>query len=1829
MVLPNRQIARSFFGFAVPSLSGQSASFFSRFTQSLAGAVLLVLLTLFAVVANAANTWNASIGSGNWDTTTTNWLSPTTWTNGDDAIFGGLSTWESLGNTPANENITISTTGIQAGSLTFNYTGINVAGTSPNILTLTGTGGNITTSQVAESADTTWASGNSYVNTISAPIAGSVGLTKLGVGALNLTGTNTYSGTTTVSAGILRLNSAAAINGGVGATGGLSALTINGGVVELEGIGNFSRDLGTGDAQFQITGGTSGFSARGAARTLNIGNAAATVQWGSASFAPTTLVLNAFTANNQLLVSNGIDLNGATRTIRSDSVGTSARATISGVINDGLASGAGLTKTGTGLLELSAATGNTYTGTTTVNGGVLRLSSGNALPGGIASTGGTSALTLNGGVLELATGDFQRAVGTGSDQFQITGGISGFSARTAVRNVNAGGTGATLTWGSATFNPSILLLNDVTADQQLNINNPINLNGATRTIAVNTTNSFANIAATISDSVGGNGLTKIGPGTLRISTATSYTGRTTVRGGTLQLGASNMLGDNAPLTVAFNDGENSSLGGGTFAGIRASATAGNGASPGAGWARFDMATFSDTVGTVTVDGNNTFLIGNGGTLTSTGSFEIRGGQILAALAGTGINLNKSGGGLALLNPQTGSSGANTPMSNTYTGTTTISGGVLRIFNVNAIPGGIATAGGLSALTINGGVLEMGHDNVNAVVGFTRDLGNTASTFQVTGGRSGFSAWNANRTVNIGGAAATVSWGSTYFNPSVLVLNESSAGRGTNTLTFVNGLDLGTSGTARTIDVMANHSATQAAIVSGNITDTGAGSGLTKTGVGVLMLSGTANTYAGVTTVKTGGGIQIQNNNALGATGAGNNTVVEAGGTLRLDIVTTPEAITLNGTGIVNNSFQMLANTNGIPTGMYQPTTLGSAGGNTGALRNISGTNTINGLVTLASASRIQSESGTTLALSGGVTGSNVDLTVSGSGDTSIATLTTGSGKLTMHGFTAGSTSGTLNLTGASTYTGKTTVRKGTIALASTGSINGATGTALDFTGNGIFKVTETSQNMTALTFSNGDGTVYSSRTAGTLTQAFASYTAPAAGKTATFITDGGVIGTDNKIVLTTGQGTGFMGKNVFANSASGVTTGNRYAFYDAGGFVRAYTTGDANFFASSTGATMGASSTDNVELAGAITAQTTTAVNTINLGANAFAVVAANTVSTDGLLSTGGTFGPNTSFLQTATSGGELNVQVPSGTLTISSVIQSNGASTLTKSGAGTLDLTAAPTYTGKTTIASGTLNLNSTSLTLGTLPSTEIVVDSASLTFGNNADLNPGISYYIGNNVLAGGTSNNSITIQNGGKYNHTGRDKQFIIGYGVNADYNTLTVDGIGSNFTYTSTSGNFTLFNLGFMGDHNKMVVSNGGYAGLGGNNGTRHFIGNNMGADYNTLEVKGKGSLFEVSSNGHLLIGGMGSNNGIALSDGGMAWTGSLTVGGNTAGVVGGSNNTITIADSGSILLTRKALSIGSGVGSANNGITISNGGMLYGQGQNNLTEAMHVVAIGSSTGADNNFVVVTGAGSKWFADYGWDSNGNAGNVTNTNVGTQIGVIGYAAAASGNHVDILDGGMWVMNARLQMGGVNSKLNLGNGTGAKSYGTFKDIDMSSVSAEVVVNNGEFKFAADNGAITGLGKVRLNGPGFFTNASPATNTIETEITGAGSLTMQGTGTLTLSSGLNSYTGNTSVETGILSIKSAYLSDASALYIATGAVMNLNFGGAADTIAALYFNNVLQAAGTWGHTSSGASNINDTFFSGSGMVQVATVPEPSTFVMLLLGSLTFWFMRRQRVAVV
>ncbi len=85
---------------------------------------------------------------------------------------------------------------------------------------------------------------------------------------------------------------------------------------------------------------------------------------------------------------------------------------------------------------------------------------------------------------------------------------------------------------------------------------------------------------------------------------------------------------------------------------------------------------------------------------------------------------------------------------------------------------------------------------------------------------------------------------------------------------------------------------------------------------------------------------------------------------------------------------------------------------------------------------------------------------------------------------------------------------------------------------------------------------------------------------------------------------------------------------------------------------------------------------------------------------------------------------------------------------------------------------------------------------------------------------------------------------------------------------------------------------------------------------------------------------------------------------------------------------------------------------------------------------------------------------------------------------------------------------------------------------------------------------------------------TINAVVSGNASLTKVGTGTTTLN-GVNTYTGNTAVDAGTLSISNAYLADAADVYLKSGAIFDLNFAGT-DTIDSLFFGSVSQATGTW-----------------------------------------------------
>ncbi len=127
------------------------------------------------------------------------------------------------------------------------------------------------------------------------------------------------------------------------------------------------------------------------------------------------------------------------------------------------------------------------------------------------------------------------------------------------------------------------------------------------------------------------GLTKLGPGTLTLSTANTYTGSTTVNAGTLTYSAATAM-TSGPYVVN----------GGTL----------------------DISSFSKSIGTFQITGGT---VTGTGTLTSNAAFDVRGGRVNANLGGTTVGLTKSGATLAVL---TG--------TNSYTGRTTVTGGTLEL-----------------------------------------------------------------------------------------------------------------------------------------------------------------------------------------------------------------------------------------------------------------------------------------------------------------------------------------------------------------------------------------------------------------------------------------------------------------------------------------------------------------------------------------------------------------------------------------------------------------------------------------------------------------------------------------------------------------------------------------------------------------------------------------------------------------------------------------------------------------------------------------------------------------------------------------------------------------------------------------------------------------------------------------------------------------------------------------------------------------------------------------------------------------------------------------------
>lgn len=186
-----------------------------RFQPWLAGSLAAVAtLSLFGLDACAADgTWTQTVSGGSWSTTGN-------WSGGIVADGSGSTANFNTLDLTADNTVRLDSDRTLT-SLIFGDTNTTTAagwvldnnGTATNNLILAGVAPAVTVNAL----------GSGKTATISAIIEGTAGLTKSGSGTLTLSGVNTYSGTTSISAGFLAITS----NNALGATGAGNGTTVS------------------------------------------------------------------------------------------------------------------------------------------------------------------------------------------------------------------------------------------------------------------------------------------------------------------------------------------------------------------------------------------------------------------------------------------------------------------------------------------------------------------------------------------------------------------------------------------------------------------------------------------------------------------------------------------------------------------------------------------------------------------------------------------------------------------------------------------------------------------------------------------------------------------------------------------------------------------------------------------------------------------------------------------------------------------------------------------------------------------------------------------------------------------------------------------------------------------------------------------------------------------------------------------------------------------------------------------------------------------------------------------------------------------------------------------------------------------------------------------------------------------------------------------------------------------------------------------------------------------------------------------------------------------
>jgi fibronectin-binding autotransporter adhesin len=937
-------------------------------------------------------------------------------------------------------------------------------------------------------------------------------------------------------------------------------------------------------------------------------------------------------------------------------------------------------------------------------------------------------------------------------------------------------------------------------------------------------------------------------------------------------------------------------------------------------------------------------------------------------------------------------------------------------------------------------------------------------------------------------------------------------------------------------------------ISGNVSLDLSGNG---NGVGGAVYLTGANTFTGQVQVFVGR-LNLQNSLALGNSA---NDAVFTGAALELQ--------TTSGTP----TFGLTSGSTGIAL-----TLNGSGIAGTGALDNISGNNTYAGPISLATPGSAAVTIGATagqFSLTGGVNMFGNALTFTGPGNTSIsgAAFTSVNGATQYPGGTVTKMgSGTLTLNFAGSGSPASNLLMPTSPLAVGGGellINGATNGA--GSSQTVANLSVNSGSTAIVDTSNGVSSnfIVTSSTINRAVGGTVDFTPPTVGSIS-FTTPPNVTG-------------GIIGGWATVGGSSWATlSGNNLAPYSSATQVNT-----AAVFTNTT----------NYDVTGSVLAASG-AANSLRFlnGATPAIVTLAGSVS----IATGGVLVPSSVTSADTITGGTLQgasgadlviIQNSASPLTISSVIADNGSPTgLTKSGSGALTLTVANSYTGVTTLNSGTLNINNNTaigsgalvINGGTLDNTSGA--SVSIT---NAETWNGSFLFQGTNALSQTTGAITLTASptitlasNAGALNIGGNiGGSFGLTLASPTTSSTLVLSG-NNTFTGGMTIDGGTL-QIGTSG-------TNGGSALNGsdpnvvsfGSVGTLNLNGNSVsvGGLSSTLTSSASIEASAASASATLTINGIGNYNFTGSVTNGGTGSLSLVKSGSGTQILSGTNSYTgsTTVNAGVLQFNADAevpsLSTG--------GITINGAGTVAAGSaidQTFLTDA-HITSGSTGTVAlafnSGNPLSLAGLGVSLGSTGDYTYTGTlTPNGTNYNLGGGGGLLTFSGPLSGaKSLTVLNGGDVALTAANSYSGgtiINSgtTLLISADTAAVGSGSTAQLGQvpSTAATNITINGGTlqststFTLNANRGIALGTSGGSIDVDGLSSPSAPNTLTYNGVIAGSGSLTLTDTGTLVLG-GVNQYGGATNLNSGTLRAGIANtIPQTSAVALGLGGTLQLN----------------------------------------------------------------------------